>query len=189
MFIMPVLLDKKDVKMFKKYHDVFDLMMEEEIEKHYLIIDCNTLIWVGVGTEPGKFALQLRSRTYEMSGDLDRIKSWGNIGLFADFFSIDSAIQRLFSHTGYCVSECEFMSYNGQKLKGNAVHKALAYFITYLLQDNPKYEWRKIMNEVWDRTTQFDCEGEFENMKFLIDGSYVPNLEIWFWKFCEVALS
>ena len=35
MFIMPVLLDKKDVKMFKKYHDVFDLMMEEEIEKHY----------------------------------------------------------------------------------------------------------------------------------------------------------
>lgn len=190
MLIIPLPWNRSNLSDLRDTNDVFDLIMKDSTQQYYLVIQDNTITWVGQGTAPGKAAYQIKTRSSTMNGSQSIPKDQGNVGFMGKYSGIDDAILKLFPKSGYCVSEMKFMVYNGQALKGTKDHYSLIEPILCLLSDHPSVELQHFFEVLhWGGRQRFDCSGTWKNnMKLFIGGREVLTLEVWFSKLCSIAL-
>lgn len=191
MFIIPLPWDRKNLEDLPDRNDVFDLLMKNSTQQYYLVIQENTITWLGQGTVPGKVAYQIKSRSSTMNGNQGIPKALGNVGFMGKYSGIDDAILKLFPKEGYCVSDMKFAAYKGQKLKGKKDHYSVIDPIICLLESDPSAELQKFFKVLgWGNRKSFTCSGTWtRNMKLFINSQEVQNLEKWFAEFCSIALT
>jgi len=189
MFIIPLPWDRTNLADLRDTDDVFDLLMNDSTQQYFLVIQDNTITWVGQGTVPGKMAYQIKTRSSTMNGSRSIPKNQGNVGFMGKYSGIDDAVLKLFPKDGYCVSKMKFAPYKGQKLKGVKDHYSVIDPILCLLGDNPSAELQRFLKVLnWGGRQHFDCSGTWDNMKLFIGDRSVSTLEVWFSNFCSVAL-
>lgn len=191
MLIIPLPWSRGNLEDLRDENDVFDLLMTDSTQQYYLIIQDNTLTWIGQGTVPGKVAYQIKSRSSTMNGKQSTPKSLGNVGFLGKYSGIDDAILKLFPHKGYCVSNMKFTAYTGQKIKGKKDHYSVIEPILCLLGDNPAAGLKRFFQVLgWGGRKQFSCTGTWNgSMKLFVNGQEISTLEAWFTDFCSIALA
>lgn len=196
MFIIPFPWNHRELENLHDENDVFDLIMEDCIKQYYLIIQDNTITWIGEGTVPGHFAVQLRFRSSTMNGSQGTPQFLGNVGFLGRYSGVEDAILKLFPKDGYCASNMKYEAYKGQKLKGNKNHYYVITPLLCLLRGG-RYGCNSASSELqhffqtlgWRNRKHFDCSGTWNNdMKLYIDSNMISTLEIWFTNYCAIAL-
>lgn len=195
MFIIPLLWNRSNLEALRDTNDVFNLLMKDSTQPCYLILQGNTLTWVGQGTVPGKTAYQIRARSTTMNEPMDHQKKvWedlGNVGFFGKYSSIDDAIQKVFPKEGYCVSNMKFTEYSGQKLKGHKYHYSVIEPLLCLMGSRPNTVRMEAFFKTLGITKKehFHCSGTWNyDMELFVDSRRAQTLEIWFSYFCSKTL-
>ena len=195
MLIIPLPWSRRDLEDLRDRSSVFDLLIKESTQQHYLIVQDNTITWVGQGAVPGKAALYVRARVATMNGkqgypDGCVFKDLGNVGFLGKFSGIDDAILKVFPKTGYCISNMKFMQYTGQRLKGAKYHYEVIEPILCLLSDQPSIRLQHFFQILgWGGRKKFTCDGIWEkDMRLFIGDSRASTLEVWFGNFAAIAL-
>lgn len=190
MLIVPLPWSRSELEYLMGEADVFDLIMENSAQTHYLVIQEDTITLVGAGTVPGKFAVQLKTRSATMNGDTERPKNCGNIGFLGDYSSVDEFVLKKFPRGGYCVSNMCFSKYSGQKLKPNKNHYSLIEPIVCLMREESAADLQHFFKTLgWGNRKSFTCTGNWNyNMKLYIGEKQAANLEVWFANYCAIAL-
>ncbi len=190
MIIIPVPWDRRNLEYLRDESDLFDLLMKDSTQQNYLIIQDNSVTWIGQGTVPGKMAYQIKSRSFTMNGNQEIPKNHGNVGFMGKYSGIEDAVLKIFPKSGYCVSNMKFDTYKGQKLKGKKDHYGVIDPILCLLGDKPSADLQHFFQKLgWGGRKPFTCSGTWKkDMKLFIGDSRVDTLEVWFTKFCSIAL-
>lgn len=190
MFIIPLPWDRRQLQDLRDENDVFDLIMNDSTQQYYLVIQDDTITWVGQGTVPGKMAYQIKSRSATMNGGSEIPKNHGNVGFMGKYSGIEDAILKLFPKSGCCVSNMKFADYKGQKLKGKKDHYSVIDPILCLMGDNPSADLQRFFKTLgWGGRKPFTCSGAWKkDMKLFIGESRAATLEVWFSNFCSTAL-
>ncbi len=182
MFIIPLPWKIDELRTLTKYHEVFNVCMDDCPEPSFIIIQGNTLTWLQEGTVVGKVALQIRTRSTTMrkndSFHADALKNHGNVGFMGNFSSSTDAVQKIFPKTGHCISNSKFEAYSGQKLTGVKNHYTIIVPILCLLSVYPE-------KEISNLSTILSCKGIWENMQLYVSGKQVDTLEEWFTAYCS----
>ena len=191
MFIMSFPWQREKLRDLCFRHDVFYLLMKESTQASYLVLRDNTVTWLAQGTIPSKTAYQIRSRSATMNGSTELPVTHGNVGFLGNYSNIEDAVQKLFPHNGYCVSNMKFQSYTGQKLKTHKYHYSVIEPLLCLLDGNSD----SMKLESFFRTLRFpDCKlfqysGDWNGtMQLFINSEKVETLERWFSYFCSITL-
>ena len=144
MLIIPLPWKIDELRTLTKYHEVFNVCVDDCPDPSFLIIQGNTLTWLQEGSIVGKVALQIRTRSTTMrkndSFHADAIKNHGNVGFMGNFSSSTDAVQKIFPKTGHCISNSKFEAYSGQKLTGVKNHYTIIVPILCLLSVYPEKE-------------------------------------------------
>lgn len=186
MIIIPI--RGKDVDFLKGENDVFDLIMNESHEQYYLIIQGNTVTWIGEGTIPGELAVQLKSRSTTMNGKLENPKNLGNIGFLGTYPNLNEALNKLYPHNGFAVSNMKYVRYTGQALTAKELHILLIKPLLCLLGYNPASDLQQLFqSRGWGK--QFSCSGTWDYMRLYIGDRAVSTLEEWFNEYCRIGLN
>lgn len=190
MIIIPLPYNKKELEKLSFASDAFDLIVKEHVDQHYLAIENNTLMFIGQGIIPGKFACQIISRTSTMNGTQGIPQNQGNVGFLGKYSGTDDAVRKLLPKDGYCISNMRFMKYHGQKLKGKKDHYGVIKPIICLFQSNPSETLEHFLHALgWGNRIKFTCFGNWKyDMSLFIGDDMAPNLETWFTRFCSIAL-
>lgn len=190
MFIIPFPWHGEKLENLRDTSDIFDLLMKDSAQQFYLIIQGDTITWIGQGSIPGQVAYHIKSRSLSMNGIQGIPEDHGNVGFFGKYSSIDDAILKLFPKNGCCVSNMTFTAYTGQKLKGKRNHYNVIYPILCLLSNQPSEELEHFFQVLgWGSRKHFHYSGTWNNnMKLFIDGCMASSLEEWFSSYCAIAL-
>lgn len=190
MLIVPLPWSRSNLEYLRDENGVFDLIMDNSTQTYYLVIQEDTVTWIGAGTVPGKFSVQIRKRSTTMNGDIDRPQTLGNIGMFGDYSGIEDAVLKRYPRNGYCVSNMNFVTYSGQKLRQHKDHYSVIEPILCLMGDNPAADLQKFFRNLgWGGRKAFTCTGSWDNnMKLYIGDKRAVNLEVWFANYCVIAL-
>ena len=189
MFIISMPGNRDDLKYLDYENDVFDLIMEYSRQQYYLIIQDNTVTWVGQGTVG--FPFHVKYRTTTMNGSSTIPTDLGVVGFLAKYSGIEDVILKLFPKTGYCVSNMKFSVYNGQRLKGKKDHYSVIEPIVSLLGRQPDTDLQHFFKVLgWGNRIPLTCSGDWRhNMKLFIGDKQAESLEAWFTYFCSIALA
>ena len=196
MLIIPLPWNRSELEYLEDRSAAFDLLMKGSTQQYYLVIQDNTITWVGQGTVPGRLAYHIHARASTMNGSQSFpggivIKDLGNVGFLGKFSGIEDAILKTFPQSGYCVSNMKFTTYTGQKLKGKKDHYSVIEPILCLLSKHPSVQLQQFFQALgWGNRKHFSCNGTWKekNMKLFMDGKEVSTLEVWFANFCAIAL-
>lgn len=190
MFIIPLPGNRRDFEVVYETNDVFDLLMDDHAQPHYLIIQDNSISLVGMGNVSGKVALHIKSRTSNINGDTNNPQMHGNVGFLGTFSSLEDAVTKLYSRKGCGVSNMKYVTYSGQTLRTNRDHYVLIEPILCLMRSNPTVELKSFFQNLgWGGRTRFDCSGAWgRDMKLYIGGKLAASLEVWFANYCYIAL-
>ena len=191
MFIISLPWSHSSIEALQDANNVFNLLMKASTQDSYLILQENTLTWIGQGTVPGKTAYQIRARSSTMNGTMGSPQDLGNVGFLGKYSSIDDAIRKLFPKEGYCVSNMKFIEYTGQKLKVHKYHYNLLEPILCLMGTRPNTVRMEAFFQTLNlrNNEQFRCTGTWDrNMELLVGNRRAKTLEIWFSYFCSIIL-
>lgn len=190
MLIIPLPWSREDLEILRNEHDVFDLIMTNSTQQFYLIIEDDTITWVGQGTVSGKVSYQIKSRTIELGEGEEKPVLIGNVGFGGNFDSVEDYISKHFPLNGYCIENMRFSNYSGQRIRGNKDHYAVIEPIICLLSNSPSNRLRHFLQTLgWGERKKIECSGTWENnLKLLIDDKVYPTIESWLIKFYEIAL-
>lgn len=191
MFIIPLPWSRSGLEDLRDANDVFNLLMKDSTQASYLILQEDTLTWIGQGTVPGKTAYQIRARSSTMNGTMGLPQDLGNVGFLGKYSSIDDAIRKLFPKEGYCVSNMKFIEYTGQKLKGHKYHYTVLEPILCLMGTRPNtVRMEAFFQTIGDRNKErFRCAGTWDRgMELFVGNRRAETLEIWFSYFCSIVL-
>lgn len=190
MFIIPLPGNKQDFEVAYETDDVFDLIMDDHTQPHYLIIQENTISFIGLGKVPGKVALHIKSRKSTMNGDTSIPQMHGNVGFMGTFSSLEDAVSKLFPRKGCGISNMKYVAYTGQSLRANRDHYVVIEPILCLMRRNPSQELNRFFQRLgWGGRTRFDCLGSWDkDMKLYIGDKLATSLEVWFANYCYIAL-
>ena len=189
MFIISLPWNREKLEYLLETNDLFDLIMKNSTQQYYLIIQDNTVTWIGQGTMG--FAYHIKCRTSTMNGSSSIPKDLGIVGFLGSYSGIEDAIHKLFPKSGYCASNMKFADYNGQRLKCKKDHYSVIQPILCLLGEQPDKDLQHFFEVLgWGNRIPFTCSGNWKyNMKLFIGDKQVESLEVWFTYFCSIALA
>lgn len=188
MIIIPI--RGKDVDLLEDENDVFDLAMKTCHEQYYLIIQGNTVTWIGEGTISGELAVQIKSRSTTMNGRSEYPKNLGNIGFLGTYPNMKEALNKLFPAKGFAVSNMNYVHYTGQALTAKEDHFGVIAPLFCLLGRNPSSDLHHFFEKLgWGGQKRFSCSGTWDRMRLFIEDHEASTLEEWFDEYCRIGLN
>ena len=94
MFIISLPWNREKLEYLLETNDLFDLIMKNSTQQYYLIIQDNTVTWIGQGTMG--FAYHIKCRTSTMNGSSSIPKDLGIVGFLGSYSGIEDAIHSYF---------------------------------------------------------------------------------------------